>query len=351
MFIALHDLRFAKGRFALMAVVIVLVSFLVGFLATLTGGLARASTSAVTELSVDQLAFATPAGTKPDFTSSTVTMRQVAQWGHVPGVTSAQPLGVTTTRATAGTSASAVTAFGVLPGSNLLPPGAPTLAQGHVILSPSARDALGAGTVVTVGGQHLVVSGVSSEDASFAHTPVLWMTLADWQSTGGSASGPLTATVVAVSGSPTHGVPGMTSVTPAAARSAIASFSSENGSLRTITGFLVVISALVISAFFSVWTVNRSQDIAVLKALGASTRYLLKDAVGQAAIVLVAGVAVGTSLAWATATVLRSALPVVTASSTFAGPAGLLVVAGLLGAALAVGRITRIDPHAALAAR
>ena len=351
MFIALHDLRFAKGRFALMAIVIVLVSFLVGFLATLTGGLARGSTSAVTGLPVDQLAFSTPAGTKPDFTSSTVTMRQVDQWRQVPGVKSAQPLGVTTTRATDGVSASAVTAFGVTPDSSLMPPGTPALAQGHLIVSPSARDALGSGQVVTVGGQRFVVSGMSSQDASFAHTPVVWMTLADWQSISGASSGPMTATVVAVTGTPAHGVPGMTAETPAAARAAIGSFSAENGSLRTITGFLVAISALVISAFFSVWTVNRTRDIAVLKALGASTRYLLQDAVGQAAIVLVAGVALGTALAFATATALRSVLPVVTDVSTFAGPAGLLVVAGLIGAALAVGRITRIDPHAALAAR
>lgn len=351
MFIALRDLRFAKGRFALMAVVIVLVSFLVGFLATLTGGLARASTSAVTELPVDQLAFSTPPGTKPDFTSSTVTMRQVAQWRQVPGVTSAQPLGVTTTRATSGSSASAVTAWGVTPDSGLLPPGAPALTPGHVVVSPSARDALGGGQSVTVGGHRFVVSGVSSEDASFAHTPVIWMTLTDWQAIGGVPSGPPSATVVAVNGSPAHGVPGMTAESPSAARSAIASFSSENGSLRTITGFLVVISALVISAFFSVWTVNRGGDIAVLKALGASTRYLLQDAVGQAAIVLAGGVAVGTLLAWAAATALRSALPVVTDPSTFAGPAAMLVIAGLVGAALAVARITRIDPHTALAAR
>ena len=35
-------------------------------------------------------------------------------------------------------------------------------------------------------------------------------------------------------------------------------------------GFLFVISALVVGAFFTVWTIQRSGDIAVLKALGAS---------------------------------------------------------------------------------
>jgi hypothetical protein len=37
-------------------------------------------------------------------------------------------------------------------------------------------------------------------------------------------------------------------------------------------GFLFAISALVIGAFFTVWTIQRGGDVAVLKALGASTQ-------------------------------------------------------------------------------
>ncbi len=56
---------------------------------------------------------------------------------------------------------------------------------------------------------------------------------------------------------------------------------------------LMIVSALVVGAFFTVWTIQRGQDLAVLKAVGASTRYLLQDALGQSSIVLVLGSGLG----------------------------------------------------------
>ena len=74
---------------------------------------------------------------------------------------------------------------------------------------------------------------------------------------------------------------------------ALGSYKSENGSLLLMQAFLYGISALVIVAFLTVWTVQRTRDIAVLKALGGSARYILRDAMAQAALVLLAGAAAG----------------------------------------------------------
>ncbi|MGV0435788.1 FtsX-like permease family protein [Corynebacterium mastitidis] len=69
----------------------------------------------------------------------------------------------------------------------------------------------------------------------------------------------------------------------------LAAYQSERGSLLSIQGLLYGISALVILAFLSVWTIQRTRDIAVLRALGASRGYVLRDSLGQAALVLSAG--------------------------------------------------------------
>lgn len=131
--------------------------------------------------------------------------------------------------------------------------------------------------------------------------------------------------------------------------SAIGSYTSENGSLQLMRGFLFAISALVIGAFFTVWTIQRSGDVAVLKALGASTADLLKDALGQAVVLLVGGTLLGTGLAAAVGAVVSgSAVPFLLAPATVLAPAAVMVLLGALGAALSIRRITSVDPLTAL---
>jgi len=369
-FVALRDLRHARGRFALVSVVVVLVTFLVTFLASLTAGLARESTSAITDLPVDHLALVVPDDATVDFTASQVDADDVAAWSARDGVADAEPLGIATTRGTLDGAAggTSVTMLGVPPGSGLVPDGA-DVAAGQVVLSAGAADDLGAraGDTLVVASQDLRVADVVASDASYAHTPVVWTTLDDWQAVGaptGAGAGRAdeapgdVATAVALTDdlddaalAAAADATGSTVLTPRDARSAVGSFAAENGSLTTMQAFLLAISALVVGAFFTVWTVGRSGDVAVLKALGASTRYLLRDAIGQALVVLVGGVALGALLAAGSAALLSGAVPVVVSAATTVLPAALLVVLGVAGAALAVARITRVDPHAALAAR
>ncbi|RPK47060.1 FtsX-like permease family protein [Streptomyces sp. ADI93-02] len=91
--------------------------------------------------------------------------------------------------------------------------------------------------------------------------------------------------------------------------------------------------------------------MAVLKALGASTPYLLKDALGQAVVMLAAGTGLGTALASVIGALAGGdggAVPFVLDASTVLVPAGVMIVLGALGAALSIRRITAVDPLTAL---
>ncbi|MGW4898539.1 ABC transporter permease [Kitasatospora sp. NPDC004240] len=354
MFVAWRDLAFAKGRFALMGAVVVLITVLVGLLSGLTAGLGRQNISAVTGLSADHLAFGRPAdGQKLSFTDSRVSPDQWRDWARIPGVEQAQPLGITTTKAAAGSRTAALSAFGVPDGSGLAPRGA-LIAPGQAVLSTAAAESLGdvtAGASITLGGRPLRIAAVAG-DAYYSHTPVVWTSLGDWQQISPTAQGG--ATVIALTttadadleaadarlGTETRGREG--------SLTAIGSYTSENGSLQLMRGFLFAISALVIGAFFTVWTIQRSGDIAVLKALGASTRYLLKDALGQAVLLLVLGTAVGTAIALAAGAVVASAVPFVLDAPTLLLPAAVMIALGAVGAALSIRRITSVDPLTAL---
>ncbi|MFC9330629.1 ABC transporter permease [Kitasatospora sp. NPDC057015] len=355
MFVAWRDLRFAKGRFALMGTVIVLITVLVGLLSGLTAGLGRQNTSAITGLPADRLVFSAPAdGRKPSFTDSQVTPEQWRGWAGVAGVTSAQPVGISTAKAAAGQRTAALSAFGVPAGSSLAPRGE-LLAPGRVVLSTAAAADLevAPGSTLTLAGRELTVAAVAG-DASFSHLPVVWTGLDDWQRVAPAAGTGEHATVIALSLTTGAALAdadhrfGTRSLTPDDSLAAIGSFTSENGSLQLMRGFLFAISALVVGAFFTVWTIQRSGDVAVLKALGASTRYLLRDALGQAVVLLVLGTALGTAIAVGAGAALGSAVPFVLDAPTVLLPAGVMIALGALGAGLSIRRITSVDPLTAL---
>ncbi|MEU9759804.1 ABC transporter permease [Streptomyces sp. NPDC047985] len=358
MFVAWRDLKFAKGRFALMGTVIVLITLLVGLLSGLTAGLGQQNISAITGLPADKIAFQAPAGEGDvSYSNSTVTAEQWQRWSKAPGVESAEPLGIATTKATAGDTSTGVSAFGVTPGSHLAPDSG-KIDDRSVVLSTEAADELGLapGDSFTMAGQRLTAAAVRG-DASFSHTPVIWTSLNTWQKIAppsGDGDRP-TATVIALntaSGADvaaTDEQAGTKTVSTDDSLSAIGSYTSENGSLQMMRGFLFAISALVIGAFFTVWTIQRSGDIAVLKALGASTATLLKDALGQAVILLAGGTLVGTAIAAALgALVVGSAVPFLLTPATVLVPAAVMILLGALGAALSVRRITSVDPLTAL---
>lgn len=132
------------------------------------------------------------------------------------------------------------------------------------------------------------------------------------------------------------------------AATAIPAFSQESLSLNLINGFLIVISALVVGAFFTVWTIQRTRDIAILKALGASDRYLLVDSLGQAVLVLAAASLVGAGAGLAAGAVLTGVAPFAQSVATVGIPLAATSVLGLAGAAVAIRSITRVDPMTAL---
>lgn len=339
-----------------MGTVVVLITLLVGLLSGLTAGLARENTSAVTGLSADHLAFAAPPdGQSVSFTNSTVKETAWNSWARRPGVEKAQPLGIRTLNAAAvaGERTAAVSAFGVEPDGGLAPSGTP-VGPGKVVLSGQAAEDLSAraGDRLRLGGDEVTVAAVAG-DASYSHTPVVWTSLADWQRFG--ADGAAHATVIALT--TTDGADlaagdraaGTSTLSLDGSLTAIGSYQAENGSLQLMRGFLFAISALVIGAFFTVWTIQRSGDVAVLKALGASTPYLLRDALGQAVVMLAIGTGIGTALASGIgALVSGGAVPFVLEASTVLVPAAVMIALGAVGAALSIRRITAVDPLTAL---
>ncbi|KKI18999.1 MULTISPECIES: ABC transporter permease [unclassified Leucobacter] len=381
MFVAWRDLRFARGRFLLIGAVVALITLLVGFLAGLTGGLASQNVSAVLGLPGDRLVLQDPSSGSPSFGTSEIDAKAVQGWRDAPGVSSVLPVGIAQGRAqlggagvdSSGSASSSATSSGSPVGVALFGFPAPSsggsggsgestdlvrlapVKDDEVGLSAGAAKDLGAsaGDRISIAGSEYRVAKVGG-DAWYSHTPVVAMTPASWQAASQrmGGSGGDAVTVLAVSGSPDWDAVASSTKTVAqptlASLGALETFKSEIGSLGLMIAMLFGISALVVGAFFTVWTMQRAGDIAVLKALGATTGSLVRDALGQALVVLVLGIGVGLALVVGLGTLAGGALPFLLSPLTTALPAVIMAVLGLAGAAFALRSVTSADPLTAL---
>ena len=184
---------------------------------------------------------------------------------------------------------------------------------------------------------HISTSTDKPADVYLEHQPVVWETAADVKDMPGAASVGIVDKDADVPGA----------VTGKDALNTSASYKGEQQSLGLMINLLYVISALVLGAFFAVWTVQRLRGVAISAALGASRSVVIFDAVGQALVVLAIGITVGAALTIGAGSLI-SGIPIVLSGATVGTPIAILLAAGLLGAALSIRPVLKINPRSAL---
>ena len=376
MFLALRELSFAKGRFSLMGAVIALISVLTVILSGLSSGLVNDGVSGLKSLPAT--AFAFDEGTKTDnaFSRSVVDQDQIESWRGQEGVAEAAPMGSSMMNATSDSGKQVDLAFfGIEPNSFL----APEVSEGQqvgpvagIVVSETARDeGIDLGTVLTLDriDTELTVIGFAQGQATFGHVDIAYLPLATWQliAAGQAPAGAPTAdhvdgldfelaSVVALRAADGRSidlaagdaVAGTTSMPLAESFNASPGYQAETMTLSMIQVFLYAICALVVGAFFSVWTIQRRHEIAVLRAIGAPVRFLLRDGLAQAALLLVLFTAVGLAAGVGLGAAMPAGMPFALEYGPVMSAALMTIVLGLVGAAVSIVRIARIDPLTAL---
>lgn len=373
MFLAWRELSFARYRFSLMGGVVSLIAVLVVLLSGLSSGLVNDGVSGLQRIPTTAFAFA--GGTKTDsaFSRSTVDLSQVAAWKNQPHVADAAAFGnlLVNARSSSGLPVD-LALFGVEPGSFLVPSSADGKTLGAtpdgIVVSKTLLDAgLAIGDTVTIDrlGTTLTVIGATADQRTFGHVDVAYLPLPMWQQlhAGAATAGTMRAgadqeaTAVALRAAPGESIDlaagdaavGTTSMTLHSSFAASPGYTAETSTLLLIQVFLYAISALVVGAFFTVWTIQRKHELAVMRAMGASTRYLLRDGLVQAFVVLATATAVGVLIGVGGGGLLSgTSMPFALEAPAITLGAVLLVVLGMVGAAAAIVRITRVDPLAAL---
>lgn len=375
MFLAWRELVFARGRFGLMGGVVALVAVLGVMLSGLSSGLVNDGVSGLKKLPVTSFAFGENTSIDSGFSRSVVDRDQLAHWSERDDVADAALFGNQLVNGEGPEGEPVDLAlFGVEPGSFVAPAaddvvdGATLDADGGVVVSETVTDlGLGIGDTVTIErlDTELTITGILDGQHTFGHVDVAYLPLDTWQEihagvTDGTEARPeiydeaTAIALTAASGTEIDAAAGdaaadTTTVTLTESFDGSPGYAAETLTLELIQVFLYAISALVVGAFFTVWTIQRKHEIAVARAMGASTAFLVRDTLGQAAIVLVGSTAVGVGAGVGLGAFLTSTpMPFELEAGPLALAAALMVGLGLLGAALSVGRIARVDPLTAL---
>ena len=376
MFIALRDLKFAKGRFLLMGLVVALVAFLTALLSGLASGLIKNNISGLIELDVTHLAF--EYNNKPSYRNSMIDREMWESWRATEGVIQAEPLGhiMFNARMMNNDPLDDVVLWGIEPGSFLEPEVIEGEALGRVENGVIISELL-----VERGlklGDHFILDRVLTElevvgivgEYNIGHVPIIYTPMRKWQeATYGPPGGPPPgeqlpdilydyASIIALELAPDINPQtieeidieqGTLTIDKQSAYEASSGYKEEIMTVRLIQVFLIVISAIVIGAFFTVWTIQRTQEIGLVKALGGSNWYLLRDAMGQVLILMIAGTLLGTLISlWVGQKFAEAGSSFVLDLGTIFASGCLLIVAGVFGSALSVGLITKVDPIIAL---
>lgn len=361
MFLALRELSFARGRFALMGSVITLVAVLTVLLSGLANGLVDDGISGLRALPVSHLGF--QHGADSTFSRSTVGTDEIEALSAVPGAT-AEPFGLTLVNATneddanfdlalMGLADDGFVAEAMVP-EGALEPGSAIVTQGLVDQGLEVGDTL----TVDRSTVSLTVAGVAPK-ATYGHVDSVYTTLSDWQEVShlDPSDDPLQASAVAITGGDSGALTragtdaGLDVVTRTAAYAGSPGYSAETSTMSLISGFLYVISAMILGSFFTVWTIQRRSEIGLQKALGASTGAVLRDALGQVLIVLTLATALGTAIGYGLGKAIEGGeVPFALGPDTALSAALILIISGTIGMLVGIRKVTSVDPIIALGA-
>ncbi|MCC7078112.1 MAG: ABC transporter permease [Acidimicrobiia bacterium] len=364
-----------RGRFLSVGITLLLINVLVLFLVSQLAGLDSGQTGAIRALDADLLTF--DAGVDQSLFRSSVPVAAVQRARSVSGVSDAGAVGVLF--GTGRTQVEVVpddlfdmSVFGYEPGSpgepaNLVAGRLPRADESGVgaIDARARTDGVALGDVVYFAESDRPIEIVGFvEDSSFQLQPTLWVGLDTWEELlvavrPERVSDDQRANLLAIdveSGADPDAVAqaldsGLThteSVTTADAIAALPGFSEQRRTFLTIVGMTYLATAIVITLFFALITLEKSEQIGILKAIGARTRDLTASVLAQSLLLAIPAFLGAAALTLLVGAALPPELPFTVDTQAWLTVGLLTATVSVIGALLSFRRISRIDPANAI---
>lgn len=361
--IGLIEIKRHVTQFALISLVVALISYLVLMINRLGVGLNQLAGSALKSWDADAIAYSDQAGLS--VIRSELSEADVTRISDLDGVTDSAALGyVAANYFDSEGDVDSAAFIGFDPGTIGEPqvisglPLAPD--QPHGLLADTSFlrvSGLEVGDTVQVSqrltAREFEIVGEIDEGAFFFQ-PAVYVLRSTWQELKyGGEEGVPAASVVLLQGTDLVGetVEGFEVVDKETAFRNIEGVQGQQSTVTALRWFGYLIGALVIGVFFYVLTIQKVSQIGVLKAIGASDAFVLSQLLAQVLALALVGLAVSVPLAWITEKALSSlpdAVPIAFTSGTYLTTCGALLITAVVGALFSVRRVFQTDPIIAL---
>jgi len=359
--LALQEIRRKKLQFGLISLIVGLVVYLLVMISALGSGLLSAMSGAANSFDADLVVFS--ADSNDSFLRSELTASQRDAIAEVGGATGG--VGYMAATAQEDSLTEDVALFGFEPGSIAEPAvrsGRALAREGEILIdrSLSRSSGLKVGDQITmrnalIAYNFTIVGEV--DEGQFLGLPSAYVFLDQWREMrypGQGEDTPAASVILARGHTDDLGarieaaVPNTSALSKSEAISAIGGVTEQEQVVMTIELFGFVIGALVIGSFFFVLTMQRAYEIAIFKALGASSWYVFGQLICQVAAVALAGLALGVPLALVTEAALPSDIPLQITGGAFLTGGASITIAALLGSLFSARQVVRVNPMIAL---
>lgn len=344
MFLAIHEVKKEKLRYGLVIAVILLVAYLIFILSALAQGLAGQNTAAVNSWKTQSVLLSKDAN--GNLAQSMVTKQDMPETSNKNQVTVGLAQGILKSgNARQAATFIGLSANGVIQKQTVLQSGHWANGDSEVVLSDQLKsDGFKLNQRVQMGqsNQEYTVVGFA-KNALYNMAPVVYGSLHDWAAIKGVSS-EFSGSGIVSQGKQTTNNTNLQVLSKKQLFDKMPGYAAQNQTFLFMIAFLIVISIVIVAIFLYILTMQKIDNLAVLRAQGIPSRYLIQNTLVQTVLIMVVAVGLGTLLAGLTAQVIPTSVPMRFDLALILWTAITLVATGLIGAIIPMRIIAKIDP-------
>ena len=369
MFLAIKEMKHSKTRFFMIGAIIMLIAWLVFILSGLGNGLSSLSAASMKNIDGDLYIYEEGSEGKITKTKVASTMAEEIEGNY--GVDQAAKFGQSTIivhneNVSEAKEKNDVALLGIEPGKFIEPKvieGKQLSADdpyGVLIDESLSKDGYEIGDTIVVTSSNLALKVVGiTKGETFNHLPAIFSNIETWQSYAFAAPGSdngleSPVSMIALQGESIEAetieknFDSIETFSKSDAVMGMPGYKEESGTIYMMLAFLFVISAVIIAVFFYVFILQKTQQFGVMKAIGASDRFIKKSIISQVFVLSLVSIIAGIALTYLTALGLPDAMPFKLDFLTVLIYAVILLVVSVLGSFISARQVTKIDPLTAI---